>query len=170
MGTPYMSEIRLFSFGFAPKGWALCNGQVLAIAQNQALFALLGTTYGGNGVQTFALPNLQAKVPLHFGNGYALGQTGGEVNHTLALAELPQHSHGLQAATGGDANASNDPAGRFPAGQTSAKVFAPTPNPAVGLNIAAVPLAGNSQPHSNMQPSLVLNYCIALVGIFPPRN
>src|SRR5271170_7659021 len=95
MAEPFLGEIRCFSFGFAPKGWALCNGQILSIAQNQALFAILGTTYGGNGVQTFALPNLQGQVPAHVGLGFVLGQTIGEANHTLIVSEMPAHSHGI---------------------------------------------------------------------------
>src|SRR4051794_19056287 len=116
MGTPYMSEIRVFGFGFAPKGWALCNGQLLPINQNQALFSLLGTMYGGNGITTFALPDLRSRVPLHVGAGLIQGQMGGEESHTLTTSELPQHLHILNASTTASAGAASQvPAGNLPA-------------------------------------------------------
>ncbi len=163
MSTPYLSEIRIFSFNFPPKGWALCNGQLLPINQNQALFALLGTTYGGNGIQTFALPNLQVSAPLHMGSGHALGAKGGELNHTVTLAELPTHTH---LVNGSGANGST-PGPGVPAAANN--VYGPTGN-LVGLLPASVSATGGSQAHNNMMPFLTLTFCIALVGIFPSRN
>jgi microcystin-dependent protein len=174
MATPFLSEIRLMCFNFPPKGWAFCNGQLLAIAQNQALFALLGTTYGGNGVNTFALPNLQGRVPLHFGadgfgNNYVMGQSGGEATHTLDLTELPPHVHTLQASSA-QAN-SNSPAGGSPA-QPAGTVGAVYGSATAITTMApqAIGNTGGSQPHINEQPYLVINFCIALTGIFPSRN
>jgi microcystin-dependent protein len=164
MSTPFLSEIRVFSFQFPPKGWALCNGQTLAINQNQVLFALLGTTYGGNGTTNFQLPNLQGRVPLHVGNGYTEGQVGGEQSHTLINSELPAHSHTLQA-TSGAANAS--------AGANHLLAAAPIYAAAADLTAlqsSALSSSGGSQPHNNMQPYLVLSFCIALSGIFPSRS
>ena len=164
---PFIGEIRAVSFNFAPKGWALCNGQVLPINQNQALFSLLGTTYGGNGQTTFALPNLQGRAPLHVGGVHALGESSGEVAHTLSLAEMPAHTH---AATARAALAdSPSPAGRAWASQPAAQSYGPPTNLA-GLAPMAVAATGGGQPHPNLQPYLVLNFVIALVGIFPSRN
>jgi microcystin-dependent protein len=167
MGTPYLSEIRIFSFNFAPKGWAMCNGQLLAINQNQALFALLGTTYGGNGQVNFALPNLQGRVPAHQGNGFLLGQRFGEESHTLNLNELPAHIHPV-TATGAAATAS------VPTGLTFAKSpgvpYVPGGQSSTPLSPASVTSTGGSQPHENRQPYLTLNICIALQGIFPSQN
>ncbi len=162
MSTPYLSEIRIFSFPFAPKGWAMCNGQFLPINQNQPLFALLGTTYGGNGQTTFALPNLRGRMPLHFGPDHALGQAGGETAHTLTQSELPQHIH---LVTASDAPASTV----TPTGNTWANGDVPAYTDPGGLtmNPAALGNVGGSQPHENMPPYLVLNFCIALSGIFP---
>jgi microcystin-dependent protein len=165
MASPYLSEIRIFSFGFAPKGWAFCNGQLLPINQNQALFSLLGTTYGGNGTTNFALPNLQGNMPIHEGNGFTLGQTGGEQNHTLTAAEMPQHTHQAIASS----NAANQ-------GAATNNYWANGSQPAYAssangqMAAAAVSSAGGSQPHLNMPPYLVLNFCIALQGIFPSQN
>ena len=174
MGTPYLSEIRLMSFNFPPKGWAFCNGQLLAINQNQALFSLLGTTYGGNGTTTFALPNLEGRVPLHvgadtFGNNYTLGQSAGEASHTVTIPELPPHVHTLQASN--SAANSNSPGGAGPAQPASAvgAVYGPAAAP-VTMAPQAIGNAGNGQPHNNMQPYLVITFCIALQGIFPSRN
>lgn len=165
MASPYLSEIRIFTFGFAPKGWALCNGQILPINQNQALFALLGTTYGGNGTSTFALPNLQGKVPIHEGNGFSLGQVGGEQSHTLTTAEMPQHTHQAIASsnTANQGAATNNfwANGGQPAYATTANAQ---------MVAAAVSSVGGNQPHDNMSPYLVLNFCIALTGIFPSRS
>jgi microcystin-dependent protein len=167
MATPFLGQISVFSFSFAPKGWALCNGQLLPINQNQALFALLGTTYGGNGLQTFALPNLQGRVPIHLGNGFIQGQVGGEQAHTLAISELPSHTH---APVGSSSNANAaDPTGAYCA-ITSSGVYSSTTSPSAALASAAVANAGGTQAHDNMAPYLVLNFCIALTGIFPSRN
>jgi len=165
MATPYLGEIRIVSFNFPPKGWALCNGQTLAINQNQALFALLGTTYGGNGQTTFQLPNLQAGMPVHQGNGFAQGQTGGESNHTLVTAEMPSHNH---VAQGVSTNSSNPSATGNTWAASAENPYAATPNTTMSPN--AVSITGGGQPHSNMPPYLVLNFIIALQGIFPSRN
>ena len=167
MSTPYLGEIKVISFNFAPKGWALCNGQLLPINQNQALFSILGTTYGGNGQTDFALPNLQGRMPVHVGNGIVLGESAGEEAHTLTVGELPAHSHPALART---AVAATEP-GTSPAGALwagSGKVaFAATAN--VAMNPQSVGAAGQSQPHTNLGPYLVLNFVIALQGIFPSR-
>jgi microcystin-dependent protein len=174
MATPFLGEIRLISFNFPPKGWAFCNGQLLSIQQNTALFALLGTTYGGNGQTTFQLPNLQGRVPLHlgadgFGNNYVMGQQGGEATHTLSLAELPAHVHALQASN--LAASMNSPFGAAPA-QPAGAVGAIYGSATAITTMApqAIGNTGGNQPHTNEQPYLVINFCIALVGIFPSRN
>lgn len=172
MAEPFLSEIRIFSFNFAPKGWALCNGQLLPINQNQALFALLGTTYGGNGQTNFALPNIQGRSQLHFGSGFTLGQTGGQSAHTVTQNEMPQHTHMLSAnmAAGGAAtNATQgSAAGKYYA--NSGKATWNTAQPNQVMHPSAVSNVGGSQPHNNMMPYLVLNFCIALQGIFPSQN
>jgi len=170
MADPFIGELRIFGFNFPPKGWAFCNGQILQIAQNQALFALLGTTYGGNGQITFALPNLQSRVPIHFGtdpNGipYNLGQIGGEENHTLINSEMPMHAHVPQAVNT-PVNAKGPANNYF--GQMN--LYTTSPPSGVFLDPQALSSAGSSQPHPNLQPYLTLNVCIALVGIFPSRN
>ena len=165
MAEPFLSEIRIMSFNFAPKGWAMCNGQLLPINQNQALFSLLGTTYGGDGRVNFALPNLQGITPMHVGNGYTLGEKGGEQNHTLGIGDLPAHTHVLNASSA-PANTSV-PTGAYVATVNNAYTAA---NNLVALSSASVANAGSSQPHLNMQPFLVLNFCIALQGIFPSQN
>jgi microcystin-dependent protein len=172
MADPFLSEIRIFSFNFAPKGWALCNGQLLPINQNQALFSLLGTTYGGNGQTTFALPDLRSKVPFHFGNGHTLGETGGQEAHTLTTAENPLHQHtlpaGNNAVTGGSANATQlTPIGNFWANSGKTSYTTAAANAVMG---AGTVQSLGGQPHENRSPSLVLNFCIALQGIFPSRN
>lgn len=169
MSEPFLGMLAIYGFNFAPRGWAMCNGQILPIAQNTALFSLLGTTYGGNGQTTFALPNLQSRVPVHFGQGpglssYDLGQAAGTETVTLNVNEIPAHTHTI-AATDADA-ASNKPEGNVLASGGS---YAPTPN----INMAASmvpPSGGGNQPHPNIQPYLALNFCIALEGIFPSRN
>jgi microcystin-dependent protein len=165
MGTPYLGEIRLISWNFPPKGWAFCNGQTLAINQNQAIFALLGTMYGGNGQTTFQLPNLQGATPIHMGNGFIQGQRGGEVSHTVTLSELPQHTH--PAVSSSNAASLGDPTGNFWA-NGSQSAYAATP--AQSMNPATVSAIGGSQPHNNMPPYLVMNFIIALQGIFPSQN
>jgi microcystin-dependent protein len=156
----------MMTFQFAPRGWALCNGQLLPINQNQALFSLLGTTYGGDGRTTFALPNLQGRTPLHVGSGYALGQPGGEVAHTLSTAELPSHGH---TAQGSSANGSAiSPAGGLLAQRPSQAYHAPTN--LVAMMNGSLANFGGGQPHENMQPYLTVSFCIALQGIFPSQN
>lgn len=166
MGTPYMSEIRLMSFNFPPKGWAFCNGQFLPINQNQALFSLLGTTYGGNGQTTFALPDLRGKVPLHMGNGFTLGQAGGQEAHTLTISELPQHLHFVNVSTTASGGVDN-PTGNF---LGSANNLYHAPAGLTTMNPGTIGPRGGSQPHMNMQPYLTLNFCIALQGVFPSQN
>lgn len=165
MAEPFLSELRLFSFSFAPKAWALCNGQFLPINQNQPLFSLLGTTYGGNGQTTFALPDLRERTPVHVGSSFALGTTGGEQDHTLSVAEMPTHNH-VVTATKTDAN-TNPPSGNLLAG--AANVYGPVAAQTTLLP-DTVTNAGGSQPHPNMQPYLTLTWCIALQGIFPSPN
>ncbi|HEV2034158.1 MAG TPA: tail fiber protein [Candidatus Dormibacteraeota bacterium] len=167
MASPYLAEIRIFSCNFAPKGWAMCNGQLLPINQNQALFSLLGTTYGGNGQTTFALPDLQGRVPFHMGSGFTLGQSGGETVHALIPSELPVHTHPVTASSNVGDQVS-------PAGNYWAKGIASAYTRAGAINgsmaPSAVTSAGGFIAHENMSPYLVLNICIALAGIFPSRN
>jgi microcystin-dependent protein len=168
VAEPFLAEIRVMSFGYAPAGWALCNGQLLPINQNQALFALLGTTFGGNGQTNFALPNLQGRTPIHVGDGHILGATGGEPAHTLNSQEMPQHMHLMAAstsATGGSASPSN----AFLGGGNNVYA-APDAGKQVPLRPETIGLVGGSQAHQNLQPFVTLSFCIALVGIFPPRN
>jgi microcystin-dependent protein len=166
MAEPYLSELRIFSFSFAPKGWAQCNGQLLPINQNQALFALLGTTYGGDGRTTFALPNLQGRVPMHIGTGLIQGQSGGEQVHTLTTAEMPLHNHmAIASANGPNVNT---PQNNFWASNTGFRPYGNTINGS--MNAAALATGGGSQGHSNIAPCLTLNICIAVQGIFPSRN
>ncbi len=153
------------SFSFAPKGWALCNGQLLPINQNQALFALLGTTFGGNGQTSFALPNLQGKVPIHSGAGFTLGTTGGEQAHTVSMAEMTTHTHVMN---GSSTNADVVSPGGNVLAQTS-QMYGP-PQQLTTLDPSTNGPAGGSQPHANMQPYLTLSFCIALQGIFPSQN
>ena len=164
MAEPFLSEIRIMSFGFAPKGWAHCNGQLLPINQNQALFSLLGTNYGGDGRVNFALPDLQGRVPIHAGSGFTLGQRGGEQAHTLSQSEIPTHTHVL-AGTASDATQPL-PTGALLARQAPANPYA-APNALTAMSAASVQNVGGSQAHLNMQPFLALNFSIALQGIFP---
>jgi microcystin-dependent protein len=166
MGTPFLSEIRIMSFNFAPQGWALCNGQQLPINQNQALFSLLGTTYGGNGQTTFALPNLRGRVPVHMGSGFTLGQQAGTSAVTVNMQTLPQHLHFMQATNTGATLAA---ASGNLLGSVSSNAYI-TPTNLTTLQPSSVTSVGGSQPHENRQPFSVLNFCIALVGIFPSRN
>ena len=167
MSEPFLGSIIMFGGNFAPRGWALCNGQILPIAQNTALFSLLGTTYGGNGQTTFALPDLRGRVPVHPGQGpglssYSLGQSAGAESITLTAAEMPAHTHS-QPATNADQN-TNRPNGAVPA---RGGVYAGSTD---GSAFDATTVAGGSQPHSNLQPYLAVNYIIALEGIYPSRN
>jgi microcystin-dependent protein len=167
MAEPFLSEIRIMSFGFAPRGWALCNGQLLPINQNQALFSLLGTTYGGDGRVNFALPNLQGRTPIHMGNGHLLGEAGGEQAHTLSISELPTHVHNAMAGT--DNGTGIIPTGNYLAGSSPQLYREPDRN-LTPLNAGTIANVGGSQAHLNMQPFLALTFCIALQGIFPSRN
>ena len=166
MGTPFMSEIKIISWNFAPKGWAFCNGQFLPINQNQALFSLLGTTYGGNGQTTFALPDFRGRIPIHRGAQYNLGQAGGQEFHTVTQSEMPAHNHFLQAQPATATVA--DPTNAFLADISSKAYggFAELTTLAPG----SISNTGGSQPHENRQPFLVLNFVIALQGVFPSQN
>lgn len=182
MSDPYVSEIRMMAFNFAPRGWALCNGQTLAIQQNQALFALLGTTYGGNGTSTFQLPNLQGRVPLHMGAGFVQGQAAGEVAHTLTVPEMAFHNHLVMAK---NAQADLDAAGTVPAtnvvlaqaaaqttpNATNVNLYGTLPvNSSLNFAPGAISKTVGDQPHPNQQPYLVITFCISLQGIFPSRG
>lgn len=171
MSDPFLGEIKIFSFPYAPRGWALCNGQIMPISQNQALFSLLGTYYGGNGSTTFALPNLQGRASLHVGDGRVIGQQGGQASHTLTLDEVAAHGHGLRAS-GGNANLML-PNNAIPArvGTPMYSAGAPTGQEIpVAMHPSSIAPAGAGQPHENRQPYLTLNICIALQGIYPSRN
>ena len=170
MSEPFLGEIRLISFGFPPKGWAFCVGQLLPINQNQALFSILGTTYGGDGRTTFALPDLRDRTAINFGQGpglsnYVLGQNGGQPAVTLTIPEMPAHTH--QAQGNNSPGAASVVNGNWAA--STANAYSTVPANAV-MDPSAVGLEGNSQPHQNMPPYLAVNYVIALVGIFPSRN
>ncbi len=166
MAQPYIGEIRLFGGNFAPAGWAFCSGQLMAIAENDALFALIGTTYGGDGQTTFGLPDLRGRVPVHQGNGYILAQTGGVEQVTLTVNQTPIHSHLPQASnTGG----SDNPSGNFWGSTATGKPYSAAP-PAVQMNAGAIGASGGSQPHDNMIPFLCVSYIISLFGIFPSPN
>ena len=165
MAEPFLSEVRIMSFVFAPKGWALCNGQLMPINQNQALFSLLGTTFGGDGRVNFALPDLRGRTPIHVGSGHTLGEKGGEQAHTLSIAELPTHTHVLQAVN--QNAATNDPTG---AAFANAAAIYHAATSLTSLNPSTVGNVGGSQAHLNMQPFLTLSFCIALQGIFPSPN
>jgi microcystin-dependent protein len=167
MATPYLSEIRIFSFNFPPKGWVLCNGQTLPINQNQALFSLLGTTYGGNGTSTFNLPNLQGRIAMSQGNGFVLGESAGEVNHTLTVSEIPNHTHPVNASSGAG-NLSSPQGAVWAKDPNGSLVYGSGANTA--LSAGAVVNAGSSQPHNNLMPYLVVSFCIAIQGIFPSRS
>lgn len=164
MAEPFLSEIRLMSFNFAPRGWALCNGQLLPINQNQALFSLLGTTFGGDGRVNFGLPDMRGRVPIHVGSGHTLGERGGEQAHTLSIAELPTHTHVLNAAS--NAAVTDTPAATVMLGTSSIDIYRPLTN-AVAMESGSISNVGGSQPHINMQPFLTITFCIALQGIFP---
>ena len=169
MAEPFLSETRIISFNFAPKGWAMCNGQLLPINQNQALFSLLGTTFGGDGRVNFALPDLRGRTPIHFGNGHTLGEKAGEQDHTLSIQELPQHTHILNSTT--QAVTTNIPASGNALGNTAPNQAYNNSNKSLtAMHPASIANVGGSQAHLNMQPFLSLNFCIALQGIFPSPN
>jgi microcystin-dependent protein len=172
VADPFVAEIRIFPFNFAPKGWAFCSGQLMPISQNTALFSLLGTTYGGDGKSTFALPDLQGSAPMHPGQGpglslHDLGETGGSETVTLLESEIPAHSHTVSAS--GRAANNRTPGAQLPAVGAGVQLYG-APGSTVSLDPNAVPPAGGSLPHNNMQPYLTVNFCIALQGIFPPRS
>ena len=172
MADPFVAEIRIFPFNFPPKGWAFCNGQIMPLSQNTALFALLGTVYGGDGKSTFALPNLQGSAAMHPGQGQGLslrdlGEIGGAESVTLLISEIPVHTHSMSAQTlAGDQTI---PTGTLPATSPGDNLYAPS-GAMVTMAPQALPPAGGSLPHNNMQPYLTLNFNIALQGIFPPRG
>jgi len=177
MANPFVAEIRCFAFNFAPTGWAQCDGQLLPISQNTALFSLLGTTYGGNGRSNFGLPNLQGSVPLNAGQGpglslYDLGQSGGTPNVTLLQTEMPAHNHIVQSSAvnnGQVPTAAGKVPGRAETSGAATNIYVSTA-PNVNFNPLAVSMYGSSQPHNNMMPTLVLNFCIAMQGVFPARG
>jgi microcystin-dependent protein len=176
MADPFVAEIRLFPFNFAPRGWAWCNGQLLPISQNTALFSLLGTTYGGNGQTNFALPNLQGSAAMFSGQGPGLslrdlGETGGSQTVTLLTTQLPSHTHTSNGkVAGGTASPANMVWGTSSAGKVAANFYAPAAPAPVNMNAAALGNAGSSQPHNNMMPYLTLYFNIALQGVYPPRS
>jgi microcystin-dependent protein len=168
----FIGEIRAIGFNFAPRNWAFCNGQVLSIQQNQALFSILGTTYGGNGTTTFALPDLRSRTPLHFGqllggSSYTLGQVAGAEGVTLIQSQMPVHNHLVKANANANVGVA---ANAFPAGPPSGNNLYGASVPGAAMDPNMVPAQGGSQPHPNLQPYLVVNYIICLVGIFPSRN
>lgn len=166
MADSFLSEIRIMPFAFAASGWAMCNGQLLPIHQNQALFLLLGTTFGGDGEVNFALPDLRGRAPMHAGNGHTLGELGGEQAHTLTIAELPPHPHSFSASSlSGNSSLPNSPSGNLLA--RSANPIYGSPHNLATMNPASITYAGGGQAHQNMQPFLPLNFCIALQGLFP---
>jgi microcystin-dependent protein len=179
MSTPFLGQLQAFGFGFAPVNWALCNGQTLSIAQYSALFALIGTYYGGNGTTNFLLPNLQSRVPMHqgtspAGNLYNIGQVGGEENVTLNLTTLPAHTHAFVGSSGNGNSIAPEVNGALAnvgkeTGGSGNPYYAPN-SPVQGLNPASLAPVGGNQPHANIQPYLAINWCIAMVGIFPSRG
>jgi len=176
MSSPFVGEIRMFAGNFNPNGWMLCQGQLLPISENETLFNLIGTTYGGDGQETFALPDLQSRVPIHVGSGFVLGQTGGSESVTLTTQQIPAHSHVPTAFSGAGGTPSNLPGSNFLADEAITGNITPTPfayttaAPATPLSPSAIGPAGGSQPHDNMIPFLVINFIISLFGIFPSQN
>jgi microcystin-dependent protein len=170
---PFVAEIRIFPFNFAPRGWAFCDGQILPLSQNTALFSLLGTTYGGNGSSNFALPNLQGSVPMHPGQGpglsqHFLGETGGSDTVALLQSEIPQHIHTVTVSQA-DAISISPANNLLATGVGGISAYAAPAN-LTQLNLNAITPTGGDQPHNNLQPYLTLNFCIALQGVFPPRS
>jgi microcystin-dependent protein len=176
MSNPFVAEIRIFGFNFAPKGWAFCNGQLLPISQNTALFSLLGTTYGGDGKSTFALPNLEGSAPLQQGQGpglslYDLGQSGGEQTVTLLETEMPSHTHGVQATSGaGNVIPPTGAVWATPGAGRNVNIYHASDANNVTMSPQATSIIGSGLPHNNMPPYLCLNFCIALQGVYPARN
>jgi microcystin-dependent protein len=169
MAEPFLSEIRIMSFGFPPKGWALCNGQLLPINQNQGLFSLLGTTYGGDGRVNFGLPDLQGRTPMHMGQGHTLGERGGEQAHTLSIGEIPTHVHSAQA-TSNVAVGTSGPGSASVLAQSSGQFLYSAASNLIAMAPNEIGNVGGSQAHLNMQPFLTLSFCIALQGIFPSQT
>lgn len=167
MAEPFLSEIRIMSFNFPPQGWALCNGQLLPINQNQALFALLGTTYGGNGQTNFALPNFRGRVPIHTGSGHTLGESAGSSATTITLNQMPTHQHAVNASNA-DANNSFPNNSSLFANTKPSEFYSGIGNESLSAEV--ITSSGGSQAHTNMQPYLTLSFCIALQGIFPSQN
>jgi microcystin-dependent protein len=168
MAEPFLSEIRIMSFVFPPKGWALCDGQLLPINQNQGLVSLLGTTYGGDGRVNFGLPDLRSRVPIHMGSGHTLGERGGEQAHTLSISEIPTHVHTCNATS--IPATTNTPGATLLAAQSTASQLYSSPSNLIAMNPGAIAPVGGSQAHLNMQPFLTLSFCIALQGIFPSQT
>jgi microcystin-dependent protein len=168
MADPFLGEISPVAFPFAPKGWALCDGQLMQIQQNQALFSLLGTTYGGDGIRTFALPDLRGRVSVHSGPNYPLGATGGVEGVTLNSNQIPAHSHAPVCST--QAGTSGEPASQVWAGTSGEKLYQTGSSPNGSMATGLITPGGSSQPHTNLQPFEVVNFIVALVGVFPSRN
>jgi microcystin-dependent protein len=174
MADPFVAEIRIVGFNFAPRGWALCNGQLIPLAQNTALFSLLGTTYGGNGQTNFALPNFQGIAPMFYQQGpglslYSIGETGGSQTETLLTSEMPAHSHGFNARPTAVAPPQSSPVG-IAATRSNSRPYSPTATASANMGTTAVQPNGGSQPHNNMMPYLTMNFIIAMQGVFPPRS
>lgn len=168
MSEPFLAEVRIMAFNFAPRGWAFCDGQILPINQNQSLYSLLGTTYGGDGRTSFALPDIRGRAPMHVGNGHREGQKSGEETHTLAANEMPQHNHIVKASN----NTANTqiPGGNVLARSTATDPIWVNPAPVTAMSTSMVANVGGGQAHDNMMPYLAINFCIALQGLFPSRN
>jgi microcystin-dependent protein len=168
MAQPYVGEIRIFAGNFAPVGWELCQGQLIAISQNEVLFNLIGTTYGGDGQTTFALPDLQGRLPVHTGSGFVIGQVSVQETVTLSVNQIPAHNHLLNAVPG--TGTISSPTNAFLAASALTEFSTGAPNPADGMNAKALGNTGGSQPHDNMSPYLVVNFIISLFGVYPPQN
>lgn len=175
MADPFVAEIRIFPFNFAPRGWAFCDGQILPLAQNTALFSLLGTTYGGNGQSNFAIPNLQGRAPMHPGQGpglslHDLGELGGSETVTLVESEMPSHAHTVQGKGTPPPATGSTPGPTFALGRSNGGTAYTAPANLGAMSPSTIAVAGGSQPHNNLQPYLTLSFCIALQGVFPPRS
>ena len=168
MAQPYVGEIRIFAGNFAPAGWMFCSGQLLPISENETLFNLIGTTYGGDGQSTFALPDLQSRVPIHQGGGFVLAETGGAEQITLTVSQIPAHSHPMLAS--GNTGTGSNPQGNVLDQMSGAILFYKQQQATVALSASSVSAVGGSQPHSNLQPYLTLNFIISLFGIFPSQT